>query len=134
MKILKFSLRFSANCVFLPKPQKGTPCLGKLWENYAKIMHFSNFLKKIFKNLRNFFEIFWNFLKFFNIFENFLNFFEYFLKIFWIFFEIFWITVRPEKNPGYAVESKWIRPNFEESRDSQPVSTTARPLESFFIA
>ena len=69
------SQKSSANCVFRPYAQKLTPCIVKLSQTYAKIMDFSNFIKK---NLLKVFEIFLAY---------FWKFFEYFLKLFCKIFE-----------------------------------------------
>ena len=64
------------NCVFRPNAQKLNTWFLKNFEKYAKIMHFPNFLKKLFENFRKFYQ---NFIfsnnEFLAIFlRNFLNF------------------------------------------------------------
>ena len=50
----KISQNFSTICAFRPNARKINAWFVKLFEKYAKIMDFRNFLKKFFENLRKF--------------------------------------------------------------------------------
>ena len=53
-KVSEFSRDFPPFCVFRPTAQKPNASFVKLFEKYAKIMHFRNFIKKRFEIIRKF--------------------------------------------------------------------------------
>ena len=56
-KFSKFSQNFPIICVFRPNARKINPLIVNFFEKYAKIMHFSNFLKKFLKIFEKFIRI-----------------------------------------------------------------------------
>ena len=50
----KILSKFPINCVFRLNGQKLKPWFANFFEKYAKIMHFRNFIKKIFEKFRKF--------------------------------------------------------------------------------